>query len=56
MSLGHSPNVEPHRPDMKKNESEVTNEERQAAKRRIEGSLAPDDAKRSGLDTGLHIS
>lgn len=55
MSLGHSPHVEPHRPDMKKNENEVTNEERQAAKRRIEGSLAPDAAKRAGLDTGLHI-
>jgi len=57
MSIGHHPDVEPYRPDMKKDESEVTNEERQEAKRRIEGSLAPDapDAKRAGLDTGLHI-
>ena len=57
MSIGHHPDVEPYRPDMKKDASEVTNEERQDAKRRIEGSLAPDsmDEKRAGLDTGLHI-
>lgn len=42
MSLGHSPDTEPHRPDMKKDASKVTNAERQEAKRRIEGSLAPD--------------
>lgn len=42
MSLGHSPNVESHKPDMQKPASEVTNEERQEAKRRIEGSLAPE--------------
>ncbi|KIV94639.1 phosphatidylserine decarboxylase [Exophiala mesophila] len=42
MSIGHSPNVEPHRPDMKKDEANITNEERQEAKRRIEGSLASD--------------
>jgi phosphatidylserine decarboxylase len=42
MSLGHSPHVEPHKPDMKKAQSEVTDREREEAKRRIEGSLAPD--------------
>jgi phosphatidylserine decarboxylase len=42
MSIGHSPHVEPHRPDMKKEQSEVTDLERAEAKRRIEGSLAPD--------------
>lgn len=42
MSIGHSPDVEPHRPDMKKDEANITNEERQEAKRRIEGSLASD--------------
>lgn len=41
MSIGHHPEVEPHRPDMKKAAAEVTNAERQEAKRRIEGSLAP---------------
>lgn len=42
MSIGHHPDVEPHRPDMQKAPAEVTNAERQEAKRRIEGSLAPD--------------
>lgn len=42
MSIGHSPNVSPHRPDMKKAQSEVTDQERKEAKRRIEGSLAPE--------------
>jgi hypothetical protein len=42
MSIGHSPNVEPHRPDMKKDEANITERERQDARRRIEGSLAPD--------------
>jgi len=58
MSIGHHPDTEPYRPDMKKDASEVTNEERQEAKRRIEGSLAPDapdSAKGAGLDTSLHI-
>jgi phosphatidylserine decarboxylase len=39
MSIGHSPGVEPHRPDMKK--INPTEGEKQEAKRRIEGSLAP---------------
>ena len=42
MSIGHSPQVGPHRPDMKKDEGEITLEDRQEAKRRIEGSLAPE--------------
>ena len=41
MSIGHSPDVGQHLPDMRKKEENVTNEERQEAKRRIEGSLAP---------------
>ncbi|KAK5170232.1 phosphatidylserine decarboxylase [Saxophila tyrrhenica] len=39
MSIGHSPQQEPHRPDMQK--ANPTAEEKQEAKRRIEGSLAP---------------
>ncbi|TKX20593.1 phosphatidylserine decarboxylase proenzyme-2 [Elsinoe australis] len=39
MSIGHSPNHAPHLPDMRK--ENPTNEERQEAKRRIEGSFAP---------------
>jgi phosphatidylserine decarboxylase len=40
MSIGHSPDVEPHRPDMKKAESEVTAQEKEEARRRIEGAGA----------------
>jgi phosphatidylserine decarboxylase len=49
MSIGHSPHVSPHKPDMKKDQSEVTDREREEAKRRIEGSLAPE---REGPPTG----
>ncbi|KAL9129421.1 MAG: hypothetical protein Q9217_002126 [Psora testacea] len=41
MSIGHSPEQSQHLPDMRKDEENVTQEERQEAKRRIEGSLAP---------------
>jgi phosphatidylserine decarboxylase len=46
MSLGHSPHVEPHKPDMKKADSEITEKEKEEARRRIEGSLA---AEREGV-------
>lgn len=39
MSVGHSPSREAHTPDMRK--ENPTMEEKQDAKRRIEGSLAP---------------
>jgi phosphatidylserine decarboxylase len=39
MSIGHSPERAPHTPDMRKDNP--TMEEKQDAKRRIEGSLAP---------------
>ncbi|KAF2873595.1 phosphatidylserine decarboxylase-domain-containing protein [Massariosphaeria phaeospora] len=42
MSIGHSPNRAPHVPDMRKDNP--TMEEKQDAKRRIEGSLAPPGA------------
>ncbi|KIW72518.1 phosphatidylserine decarboxylase [Phialophora macrospora] len=42
MSIGRSPNVEPYKPDMKKDEANITMEDRQEARRRIEGSLAPE--------------
>ncbi|KIX95963.1 uncharacterized protein Z520_08218 [Fonsecaea multimorphosa CBS 102226] len=41
-SIGHSPDAEPHKPDMKKDESSITTEDRQEARRRIAGSIAPD--------------
>lgn len=40
MSIGHSPGTPPHTPDMRKDGA--TLEEKQDAKRRIEGSLAPE--------------
>ena len=41
MSIGHSPDQSQLESDMRKKEENVTVEERQEAKRRIEGSLAP---------------
>lgn len=55
MSIGHRPETEPHRPDMKKDASQVTHAERQEAKRRIEGSLAADAPDDSGHSHGLDI-
>lgn len=52
MSIGHPPGEEPHKPDMKKSEDNVTMEERQEAKRRIEGSLAPETGG-TGLMSGM---
>lgn len=43
MSIGHSPNRPPHVPDMRKDNP--TMQEKQDAKRRIEGSLAPEGVK-----------
>lgn len=40
MSVGHSPDIPQYEPDMTKKE-DISVEEMQAAKRRIEGSLAP---------------
>jgi hypothetical protein len=40
MSVGHDPKSGPYRPDMRKDEENITTEDRQEAKRRIEGSLA----------------
>ena len=41
MSIGHSPNQAPHTPDMRKAEEYITQEDRDQAQRRIEGSMAP---------------
>ena len=54
MSIGHSPNVEPHMPDMKKDDANITEKERQDARRRIEGSLAP-DMDGMGVDMGARM-
>jgi len=44
MSVGHSPHVAPHEPDMRKEGYKPSREEKEDAKRRIEGSLAPSSA------------
>ncbi|KAE8150247.1 phosphatidylserine decarboxylase-domain-containing protein [Aspergillus avenaceus] len=41
MSVGHSPDIPEFEPDLPKKAENITAEEMQAAKRRIEGSLAP---------------
>lgn len=41
MSVGHSPDIPQYEPDMPKKAENITVEEMQDAKRRIEGSLAP---------------
>lgn len=46
MSIGHSPNRAAYEPDMKK--KDPTLQEKQEAKRRIEGSLAPNAGPMAG--------
>ncbi|KAL9111793.1 MAG: hypothetical protein Q9227_003852 [Pyrenula ochraceoflavens] len=41
MAMGHHPDHGSYTPDMKKDEKDISNEDRQEAKRRIGGSLAP---------------
>ena len=41
MSVGHSPDIAQFEPDMPKKTEDISLEEMQTAKRRIEGSLAP---------------
>lgn len=49
MSIGHHPEQPQYTPDMRKKEENVTNEERQEAQRRIEGSLTPISAPGAAL-------
>lgn len=51
MSIGHSPHVQQHKPTLK-NRDQLTEEDFQAAKRRISGSMAPSTGGLSGM-TGL---
>jgi phosphatidylserine decarboxylase len=53
MSIGHSPGIEPHKPDQQK--TNPTNAEKQDAKRRIEGSLAPSRTAK-GVDLAATVS
>lgn len=44
MSIGRSPHAQPHTPDMRKSAELVSPVDKAEAKRRIEGSLAPERA------------
>lgn len=50
MSIGHHPQQQQYTPDMRKKDSDISESERAEAKRRIEGSLAPE------ADTGIKPS
>lgn len=53
MSVGHSPDIPQYEPDKPKKAENVTVEEMQDAKRRIEGSLAPATDPKT-LMTSMH--
>lgn len=50
MSVGHSPHISQHAPDMRKDATEITEEEKREAKRRIQGSIAEESPDESGGD------
>lgn len=45
MSIGHHPQQAQFTPDMRKKDADISESERAEAKRRIEGSLAPEGGK-----------
>lgn len=54
MSIGHSPGVGQHTPDMRKSEDEITEAEKKDAKRRIQGNFAMEQSPSdSGEDDGV---
>jgi hypothetical protein len=54
MSIGHTPSHPQHTPDMRKDASDVTEEDKKEAKRRIQGSAFADDE--SGGDASDEVS
>lgn len=52
MSIGHHPQAAAYSPDMRKEDADITEDQRAEAKRRIEGSLAPSRAATLGLGGG----
>jgi phosphatidylserine decarboxylase len=48
MSIGHHPLQTQHTPDMRKKDEDITESEKAEAKRRIEGSIEPNDSKIPG--------
>ena len=49
MSIGHHPQQAQYTPDMRKPDADVSEGERAEAKRRIEGSLAPETSTMGGF-------
>jgi phosphatidylserine decarboxylase len=43
MSIGHHPSQPQHTPDMRKKDEDITESEKAEAKRRIEGSITPNN-------------
>lgn len=50
MSIGHSPDEPQWTPDMRKNDRDITEAEKKEAKRRIEGSVVPEDSPDGSSD------
>ncbi|KAK0616063.1 phosphatidylserine decarboxylase-domain-containing protein [Bombardia bombarda] len=50
MSVGHAPNQPQHTPDMRKDESQITEADKVDAKRRIQGAMAEESPDESGGD------
>lgn len=56
MSIGHSPSEHQWRPDMRKDEKDVTEEDKAEAKRRIQGSVSqPETPEASGDDKAQRL-
>lgn len=53
MSIGHSPNHPQYTPDMRKDASEVTEDDKKEAKRRIQGSAFADDESGGDASDGV---
>lgn len=50
MSVGHAPNEPQWTPDMRKDEADITSEDKANAKRRIQGQVAEESPEDSGND------
>jgi phosphatidylserine decarboxylase len=49
MSIGHHPGQLQHAPDMRKKDEDITEKEKAEAKRRIEGSITPNNGLAANL-------
>ena len=53
MSVGHSPSEPQWTPDMRKNEDQITEEDKKNAERRIRGGLSEESPDESGGDEAV---